>query len=463
MRRNLRFAELGLLAVASALSAVAACSGDEEGTPTTEEDAGRDGGSPDVQSPDATVEDRTSPPIDGDVDAGPKCKTAGCALSIAAGPFHTCAVLGDHTVKCWGENRFAELGTGTVAGANVTPKQSTPLVAVDGLTDAVAIAAGGEPNSSAFTCAILTSGAVRCWGSNNFSQLGTGLDASISPTGNVVPADASATAIDLGYRHACMIDTAGAVRCWGANTYGERGTTAILGAVPLEAGASALATGFYSTCAIVNREVVCFGNNSSGQVNPSSALGTSPATVVDGAAPAVQVAASTAFSCATLDDAGAVCWGINSGSQLGRVATLPRNPPASPAFTPGIVPTSVTAGTSHVCAIMSDRGVNCWGGNARGQSGDFSGKNPVTAPYGVGGIGNVVQLALGHEHSCALTEGGDVYCWGANAKGQLGPNTIPVFDGGADDGGEGGVDAASFDAGNGTDNLSHPDPIKVPL
>ena len=458
MRGNLRLVHVAWFATATALASAAACSDDEQG----QEPAGNDGGSdvqqpPDGGSPDVTG-DQSNPPLDANADAGPKCKTSSCAIAIAAGPFHTCAVLGDHSVKCWGENKFAELGTGTVVGTTVTPKQSTALVAAAGITDAVAIAAGGEPNTTAFTCVILAAGSVRCWGSNNAEQLGPGLDASVSPTGNIVPADASAASIDLGYRHGCMVDTTGLVRCWGSNSYKERGTTALLGAVPLEAGASAVTAGFYSTCALAGGSVVCFGYNANGEVNPSSLLTTSGPNVVDAGAPAVGVSAGTNFTCATLDDAGVSCWGPNIQAQLGRPNAFARNPPGSPAFTPGLAPISITASMYHSCAIMADRGVSCWGSNGRGQSGDFSGRASVTAPNGVGGIGGVAALVLGYEHSCALTENGDVYCWGSNGKGQLGPNTIPVFDGGADGG-----DAAAFDAGNGTDTVAHPDPIKIPL
>jgi alpha-tubulin suppressor-like RCC1 family protein len=454
-----RFAYLAYLAflITTGVLGASSCSSsdDHEGPPAGDDAATDAPVAPDGESADVVVGDESTPDADVIVDGGPKCKTASCAIAIAAGPFHTCALLGDHTVKCWGDNAYAELGAGTVAGKKVTPDQSTALVAVDGLTGAVAIAGGGEPNASAFTCAILETGAVHCWGSNGFNQLGTGLDAAVSPTGNDVPADASATAIDLGYRHGCLLDVAGAIRCWGSNSYGERGTAAVLGAVPLEAGAGALSAGFYSTCAVTGENVVCFGYNASGQVNPASGATTSAPTIVDAGGPASAVSASTSFTCAMLD-ASVSCWGTNTQGQLGHAGNFALNLPGSPSFTPGLPPESVTAGGVHACAIMSDKGVSCWGANSKGQSGDFSGATTVLAPVGVGGVGGAVALALGFEHSCALTEDGDVFCWGSNAKGQLGPNGVPQPDAG--DGG----DAASLDAGT-TDKLAHPDPVKVPL
>lgn len=448
MHRMLRVACLGVV-VGSSVAAAVACSSSEE-TPETPPDTTNEAGADVVAPPDAPTGDVAQGdqfvPGDGAVDAGPKCKTATCALAIGAGPYHTCAVLGDHTVKCWGENTYAELGSGTVAAGNkVTPASSTTPLAVPNLNDAIAIAGGGEASGSAFTCALRAGGAIQCWGSNAYGQLGGVTDASVSPGGALVDADAAAATIDLGYRHGCMVDTAGALRCWGANNYGERGTPPLSAiALPIEAGVAAVSAGFFSTCAVsTTGEIVCFGNNGNGQVNPASVAASSGPNVIDAGASASAsgVSAGQLFVCATLD-AAASCWGINTGSQLGRTGLFATNPPGSPQFTAGLTPISVTAGGLHACAIMADRGVSCWGNNGRGQAGDFTGKTTVATPGGVGGVGNVVQLSLGYEHSCALTEDGDIYCWGSNTKGQLGPNG---------------------DADGGVDTASHPDPVKIPL
>lgn len=83
--------------------------------------------------------------------------------AIAAGAFHTCAVLANGAVQCWGWNNAGQLGIGTIGGYYFTP------VAVNGLSQATDIAAGDE-----YTCVVLTDRTVRCWGSNAQGQIGDG-------------------------------------------------------------------------------------------------------------------------------------------------------------------------------------------------------------------------------------------------------------------------------------------------
>ena len=116
------------------------------------------------------------------------------AVAIAAGRFHSCAVLADGSARCWGQNASGQLGNGS-------NNRSTVPVAVSGLTDATSIATG-----SYFTCAIRSDGTARCWGQNIFGQLGNG------QTGN-----------SCGAEHACAVLASGAVRCWGRNNSGQLG------------------------------------------------------------------------------------------------------------------------------------------------------------------------------------------------------------------------------------------------
>src|SRR5205807_541556 len=84
-------------------------------------------------------------------------------VAIATGEFHTCALVADGTVRCWGRDNFGQLGDGAT-----TDQSSTP-VRVSGLTNAVAIAASGS-----HTCALLADDTARCWGDNSLGQLGNG-------------------------------------------------------------------------------------------------------------------------------------------------------------------------------------------------------------------------------------------------------------------------------------------------
>src|SRR5262249_19206737 len=114
------------------------------------------------------------------------------AVAITANAFHSCALLGDGTVRCWGSANLGALGDGTTSGTRVTPVQ------VFGLARAVAIAAG-----TSHTCAVIGDGGVRCWGGNGSGQLGDGTTTT-RPSPAIVTGVAGAVAITAGFAHTCV-------------------------------------------------------------------------------------------------------------------------------------------------------------------------------------------------------------------------------------------------------------------
>jgi hypothetical protein len=177
-------------------------------------DSGLDAGPPRDLGTDAGVRDAGT---DSGLDAGPPrdLGTDGGmprVTGLAAGGFHTCALLEDGRVQCWGWNVFGQLGDGTTMG------RSTP-VTVTGLSGmATALEAGDR-----HTCALLEDGRVQCWGHNGLGQLGDGTTMHRSTPTTVTGLSGMATALEAGGAHTCALLADGRVQCWGRNDDGQLG------------------------------------------------------------------------------------------------------------------------------------------------------------------------------------------------------------------------------------------------
>jgi alpha-tubulin suppressor-like RCC1 family protein len=342
--------------------------------------------------------------------------TSGVA-SISAGATSTCAVTSSGGAKCWGANTEGQIGNGTLVTAQ-TPSD------VSGLTSGVASVEPGDTH----TCAVTTGGAAKCWGLNSNGQLGNN-----STTRSTVPVDVSglssgAASIDPSGAHTCALSTAGAASCWGINTYGELGTGAT-SRVPLPvtgmgSDVAAIRSGANHTCALrTDGDTYCWGLNSTRQLGDGTT--TNRATAVQAiAAPSgtTGLSGSGSHVCA-LSAAGQVkCWGSDGSGQLGNGTVTASRVPVPSTLTSGI--TSIVSGSEHNCALTDAGGVKCWGENGRYQLGN--GAAPSLAPnVDVTGLtSGVTKIAAGAFHTCALTSGGGVKCWGWGASGQLGDGTM---------------------------------------
>jgi len=155
------------------------------------------------------------------------------AVTITAGGFHTCAITASGGAKCWGENTWGQLGDGTET-------LRTAPADVSGLASGVEAISGGGLH----TCAIVSGGA-KCWGKNDYGQLGDGTMANSSTVIDVSGLTSGVAAIGAGYLHACAVIDGGAVRCWGRNEYGQLGDgTTAANSLPVDvlgmSGAAAL-------------------------------------------------------------------------------------------------------------------------------------------------------------------------------------------------------------------------------
>jgi alpha-tubulin suppressor-like RCC1 family protein len=333
------------------------------------------------------------------------------ASDLAVGAHHGCALRAAGTVVCWGSNYYGQLGDGG------TSDSSVPVAVGGGLSGVAAVGAGAQ-----HSCARLSSGGVRCWGDNDFAQLGNGSKGGGPATSPVaVSGISTADALSLGAVHSCARVSGGLLQCWGDNRYGQLGNgfganVVLPTNVSVVSAPAMLAGGEYHACALVGTSVRCWGRNLYGQLGDGS-NSDSVAAVDTGIGNATAVVNGKGFSCALLSDQSVRCWGENGRGQLGNNSTLDSATPVAVLGLSGVV--QLAAGFNHACARLGDATVRCWGENSSGQLGDGnSGSNATTIV--TAGISNVLWLAAGELHTCAVQTAGTVQCWGANHDGRLG-------------------------------------------
>ncbi|MBP9907029.1 MAG: hypothetical protein KBF66_15875, partial [Rhodoferax sp.] len=348
---------------------------------------------------------------------------------IDAGSQYTCAVTAAGGVKCWGLNSHGQLGDGTKSSRGTATN-------VTGLTSGVvAVSVGRGSSEVSHTCALTTSGAVKCWGANESGQLGDGTTVERLTPVDVVGLGGGVAAVSSGGQHTCAVMIGGDVKCWGDNTLGQLGDgTQVqrltpVSVVGLNAPILAISTSFKHSCAISNvGGAFCWGSNVSGElgdgttVSRSTPIGVSSLengtqTISAGGVPYNVYWQGGLQTCAVTAAGGVKCWGEN---QVGGHLT----PYEVSGLTSGIASVSTGAlggyysfGTlawveSHACALKTNGNVACWGGNSGGQLSCTTTANPVS-PVEVSGINSPSkQVSAGGSHTCALSVGGLVECWG---------------------------------------------------
>lgn len=318
------------------------------------------------------------------------------------------------------------------------------------LNGVVQVEAGGR-----HACAVTASGGVKCWGTNHKGQLGDGTTTSRSAANDVVGLTSGVTSVaasrgwdDMSQQvgHSCAVTVSGGVKCWGANDYGQLGdgtTTGRLTPVDvagLPAVATAVATGWYHTCALLTGGALrCWGRNQAGELGDGTTTQRSTSAGVSGlGSGVVEIAAGPAFTCALTSAGGIKCWGANHKGQLGDGTTADRLTPVDVGgLTSGVAritaggtprPATVSESGGHACAVTTAGGVKCWGFNNNGQLGEGSFGDHLT-PFDVVGLtSGVVGVSAGggfmsnipRAFSCAVTSGGGVKCWGSDWRGTLG-------------------------------------------
>ncbi len=302
---------------------------------------------------------------------------------LDAGIQHTCAILADHTLRCWGKGLAGRLGYGS--DASILSAAAAPPVNLGAGRYALAVAAGDF-----HTCAILDDHTVKCWGFGANGRLGYGSTANVNLPAAAPPVNLgrAAVAITAGTSHSCAILDDGSVRCWGNGSDGRLG----------------------------------YGNTQSvGDDEVPAAVG--PVNL--GGRTARAIAAGDFHTCAILDDGSMRCWGFGASGQLGNggTANIGDNEPAAA----GVVALpraarAVAGGAGHTCAILDDGSVSCWGFGANGRLG-YGSQSNLSSPGGAVALGagrTAIAIGAGDAHSCAVLDSGDMRCWGFGGGGRLG-------------------------------------------
>lgn len=343
------------------------------------------------------------------------------ASQVAAGFSHTCALRTDGGVKCWGNNSNGQLGDGTT-----TTRQTA--TDVSGLTSGVVAIASG----SFHTCALTSSGGVKCWGFNSSGQLGDGTSTQHDLPTDVSGLTSGVAAISAGFSHTCALMANGGVKCWGNNSNGRLGdgtTTARNEPVDvsgLASGVVAITAGGSHSCAVTDKGAAkCWGLNTKNQLGDGTVSQRLTPTDVSGLGSGVVGIASgmdSEHTCAIVTGGGLKCWGKNGDGQVGDGTPNQRSTPTNVSgLTSGVA--AVSVGALHTCAATTSGAAKCWGNNDFSRLGDGT-NTPRLTPTDVSGLASgVAAVTAGESHSCALTSLGEIKCWGDNANRQLGDGT----------------------------------------
>jgi alpha-tubulin suppressor-like RCC1 family protein len=286
--------------------------------------------------------------------------------AITAGSFSTCALLENQTVKCWGDNQYGQLGDGTTTGRStpVTVPGLTGVTAIAGTTQIFG------SRSEEHACALLGNGTVKCWGDNLYGQIGDGTQTD-RPSPTTVSGLTGATAITVGSRRSCARLSNGTVKCWGTDSFTGLALTPTTVANLTDVVDVRLGD-LHACALLTNATVKCWGNNNFGQIGDGTQFTSRPSpTTVSGVSGAVFIAMGSHHGCATLGNGTAKCWGIDSLGEVGDGASNPSEPTPKTVSGLTTV-TGLSGGSRHSCALRAVGTVRCWGVNDYSQLGDPS-------------------------------------------------------------------------------------------
>lgn len=374
--------------------------------------------------------------------------------AISAGESHTCGLVQGGAAYCWGSNSSGELGNNDPNLASLYPD------AVAATLDGTLLSFTSISTGLYFSCGLTIVGKAFCWGDNRFGQLGNGTLKNVKVPVSVLPPvgeqSLNFSSISTGVDSTCGLTLTGKAYCWGGNEFGQLGNnTTVAANIPVEVNApknsnilsfKQLSVGSFFVCGLtLNGTGYCWGSNERGALgnngltpsgNPTD-FSTLPIAI---ATPANEnsitfsnIATGINHACGLTTSGSAYCWGANEHGELGNGTSQPGTP-VKPTLLPIAVVTpsngnalifsSIATGSTHTCGLTSIGTVYCWGENKTGQLGNNSVSDsniPVAvASTKKGVVVKFSSISAGVGTTCGVGSTGKPYCWGTNVNGALG-------------------------------------------
>ena len=389
---------------------------------------------------------------------------------IGSGTDYSCVVTASGGVKCWGNGEDGRLGNGADNNVNYPMDVIASQGSSDLLSNIVQISVG-----AAHTCALTSSGGVKCWGKGEYGRLGNGVDNNVNYPVDVIASQGSTdllsnvVQVSAGVYHTCALTSSGNVKCWGSGLSGELGNgangdsadtnypvdvIASSGSTSPLSDVSQINVGRETTCALTSLGgVKCWGKGGSGELgNGANGNTTYPVDVIASSgntlplSDIVQINGGSSYMCALTSSEKVKCWGFGMYGRLGSGSDHSSNTPVDVIASKGSTSllsdvVQINGGSTHTCALISSGRVKCWGRRKMGQLGDGNAlsqyTNAVLNPSYNGAyiswpvdviasqgstslLSEVVQIGTGEDRNCVLMSSGRVKCWGVGNTGSLG-------------------------------------------
>ena len=370
--------------------------------------------------------------------------TFGNVAQISAGNGHTCALMNNGDIYCWGDGERGALGNKLLTSTNrarliASPKPTRKFNDKDLLRGKIAV-------GTAHSCAVTQNKNVYCWGEGDNGRLGMN-STSDAKTPDLVHGTSGSGTLDNIYQvkagdtHSCSLTMIGKVHCWGDGSSGKLGQgtetnsnfpKAVISGETATGNnaltnARQISVGRNHTCVLrSNQQVACWGKNEYGELGANldpddDEFVNSPVLVhtsdsdTGPLSDVIQVSAGRFHTCALKNNGKVYCWGRGEDARLGQ-GSSDQNDKTTPVVVSGTNNSDmvqIATGSSHTCALKSHGEVYCWG---------IIGTGTKNTPVKVGSASAVERLSAGSSHNCAIQTRGRAYCWGLQAYGSLGNN-----------------------------------------